>query len=243
MDDHAGRLENGMSEVAALARKGEKIPAIKRLRELTGMPLKEAKDLVEAMAVGENVTFTTTTSDFEVGPEVMEAIQAGHTIEAIRRLRLATGADLKTAKEMVEAVGRAIRGLPSDPARTSFEWRTETTVKSTSFETPFPPHASAVASAEPIQVGTPGGGQVGIDPGARGSFSSPPPPSTEHGGRGPDPFSSPPADVRPMPLGGPSSPRGGIPIVGAEKSPLSRILALAALAIAAILVAHGMGWM
>jgi hypothetical protein len=31
--------------------------------------------------------------------------------------------------------------------------------------------------------------------------------------------------------------------VGAEKSPLSRILALAALAIAAILVAHGMGWM
>jgi ribosomal protein L7/L12 len=40
----------GLAEVEALARAGQKIPAIKLLREQTGMGLKEAKDQVDVLA-------------------------------------------------------------------------------------------------------------------------------------------------------------------------------------------------
>ena len=39
----------------------------------------------------------------ELPPEVMEAIKAGHTIEAIKRLRRARGLGLKEAKDIVDA--------------------------------------------------------------------------------------------------------------------------------------------
>ena len=41
-----------LAEVSALLASGNKIAAIKRLRELTGLGLKEAKDYVEAMPSG-----------------------------------------------------------------------------------------------------------------------------------------------------------------------------------------------
>lgn len=39
-----------------------------------------------------------------VPPGVFEALQAGQKIEAIRQYRMATGVDLKTAKEFVESL-------------------------------------------------------------------------------------------------------------------------------------------
>ena len=39
-----------------------------------------------------------------VPPGVLEALQAGQKIEAIRQYRMATGVDLKTAKEFVESL-------------------------------------------------------------------------------------------------------------------------------------------
>lgn len=39
---------DALEEIRALAHAGKKIEAIKRLRELTGLGLKEAKDLVDA---------------------------------------------------------------------------------------------------------------------------------------------------------------------------------------------------
>ena len=39
-----------------------------------------------------------------VPPGVLEALQAGQKIEAIRQYRMATGVDLKTAKEFVEGL-------------------------------------------------------------------------------------------------------------------------------------------
>ena len=39
-----------------------------------------------------------------VPPGVLEALQAGRKIEAIRQYRMATGVDLKTAKEFVESL-------------------------------------------------------------------------------------------------------------------------------------------
>jgi len=41
-----------------------------------------------------------------LGPDVLEALGAGNTIEAIKRYRAATGADLKTAKDAVDAYMR-----------------------------------------------------------------------------------------------------------------------------------------
>jgi ribosomal protein L7/L12 len=38
-----------------------------------------------------------------LGPDVVEAIRGGNTIEAIKRYRAATGADLKSAKDAVDA--------------------------------------------------------------------------------------------------------------------------------------------
>jgi ribosomal protein L7/L12 len=39
-----------------------------------------------------------------VPPGVLEALQAGQKIEAIKQYRMATGVDLKTAKEFVESL-------------------------------------------------------------------------------------------------------------------------------------------
>ena len=39
-----------------------------------------------------------------VPPGVLEALQAGQKIDAIRQYRIATGVDLKTAKEFVESL-------------------------------------------------------------------------------------------------------------------------------------------
>ena len=39
-----------------------------------------------------------------VPPGVLEALQAGQKIEAIRQYRIATGVDLKTAKEFVQSL-------------------------------------------------------------------------------------------------------------------------------------------
>ena len=44
--EHFG-LKDGFEEVRVLMAKGEKVPAIKLYRELTGAGLKEAKDAVE----------------------------------------------------------------------------------------------------------------------------------------------------------------------------------------------------
>jgi len=48
----------------------------------------------------------------DVPADVRQALEAGHTILAIKRLRLATGVDLKTAKERVDEVRRHIRLSP-----------------------------------------------------------------------------------------------------------------------------------
>lgn len=88
----------------ALAR-GNKIEAIKRVRELTGMGLKEAKDVVEALETGRAVPSASPrsapASDFS---DVRALAVAGRKIEAIKRYRELTGVGLKEAKEYVEGL-------------------------------------------------------------------------------------------------------------------------------------------
>ena len=95
------------SEISALLARGNKIEAIRRLRQLTGVGLKEAKDYVDALPRSSTIpppplsgqaapTASTDLSDVHL------LAQQGQKIEAIKRLRQLTGVGLKEAKDYVD---------------------------------------------------------------------------------------------------------------------------------------------
>ena len=106
-DTHAAFLR----EVAALVAAGQKIEAIKRVRERYGVGLKEAKDLVDGLEAGRQAEIELALSAFApvVQPatnpegEVRRLLAAGKKIEAIKLVRERTGLGLKEAKDLVEA--------------------------------------------------------------------------------------------------------------------------------------------
>lgn len=94
---------------------GQKILAIKRVRELTGLGLKEAKEFVEAIEQGD-ITLrddliiippqppeTATPDDLFYDPKVQEYLAQGKKIDAIKRVRELTRLGLKEAKDLVES--------------------------------------------------------------------------------------------------------------------------------------------
>src|SRR5262249_34379512 len=82
---------------------------IKRYRELTGAGLKEAKDAVEAIP-REQVAPSGSPIERDLEDEVLSLLGRGQKIEAIRRYRQRTGADLKASKDAVEALAER-RGI------------------------------------------------------------------------------------------------------------------------------------
>jgi ribosomal protein L7/L12 len=90
--------------------RGKTIEAIKRLRDATGLGLKEAKDAVEAYNAGKvvEVPRQRTSTTMPDGPQgglpddVQAALQRGQKIEAIKLLRQHTGLRLKETKDMVD---------------------------------------------------------------------------------------------------------------------------------------------
>ena len=106
-----------LAEVKALVNAGNKIEAIKVLREATGLGLKEAKDGVEALERGEPLglsSMTATTGSALSGfpgfsqlthlAEVVKLARAGQQAEAIQRYRDIMSVDLETAQSAVEAI-------------------------------------------------------------------------------------------------------------------------------------------
>jgi ribosomal protein L7/L12 len=98
------------TEVQMLLAQGKKIEAIKRVRELTGLGLKEAKDYVDALQQesAPPALPATATSDApmagaaEFEQEARELLAQGKKIEAIKRVRELSGLSLKEAKDYVE---------------------------------------------------------------------------------------------------------------------------------------------
>jgi ribosomal protein L7/L12 len=88
-----------------LARAGQKIEAIKKYRELTGVGLKEAKDAVEAFERGQPMTLPAKSSLLvQVSDaDIEQQIRTGHLIDAIKLYREKNGVGLKEAKDAVEA--------------------------------------------------------------------------------------------------------------------------------------------
>jgi ribosomal protein L7/L12 len=100
-------------EARAILARGNKIAAIKRVRELTGLGLKEAKDYVESLPDGQPAPIVARTgsaplTDLQGDPEVRALLAAGNKIAAIKRVRELTGLGLKEAKDYVESL--AARG-------------------------------------------------------------------------------------------------------------------------------------
>lgn len=90
-------------EIEQLLKSGQTLEAIKRLRELTGLGLKEAKDAVDSGRLS-GTPAPRPASHGPVGDAVHQALQQGQLIEAIRLLReQQPGLGLKEAKDRVEA--------------------------------------------------------------------------------------------------------------------------------------------
>lgn len=94
-------------EIRQLLMDGNKIAAIKRVRTVTGMGLKEAKAYVEALPSAPPLSALaheehTTAPSVELITEARRRLQQGGKLAAIKRVREMTGMDLKSAKAFVE---------------------------------------------------------------------------------------------------------------------------------------------
>ena len=105
---HSVSSENADEYLRELIKENRLIEAIKLVRLKTGMGLKEAKDYVEELKAGKNVSplserdQTTSEEKENFKKEVVRLAASGHKIEAIKVLRHATGIGLKEAKDYVE---------------------------------------------------------------------------------------------------------------------------------------------
>jgi ribosomal protein L7/L12 len=107
---------DGDRDVRVLLASGQKIQAIKLVRELTGIGLKEAKDYVESLPsipLNEARLAASDThvdnsgahlADLSADPELRALLAAGNKIAAIKRVRELTGMGLKAAKDFVDSL-------------------------------------------------------------------------------------------------------------------------------------------
>lgn len=92
-----------------LVSQGRTIEAIKRVRDSTGMDLHEAKAYVERLArrsSPETANERHAMPDPDIEQKVRDLLSQRRKIEAIKRVREATGCGLREAKEYVEAIER-----------------------------------------------------------------------------------------------------------------------------------------
>jgi ribosomal protein L7/L12 len=107
-------------ELLALVARGSKIEAIKRVRELTGLGLKEAKEYVESIDVAGAAppidpaeTRPSISGDLEA--EVRALVADGSKIGAIKRLVDRSGMSLSEAKRYVEALPATLTTISARP--------------------------------------------------------------------------------------------------------------------------------
>jgi ribosomal protein L7/L12 len=108
--------------VRILIAQDQLIAAIRLTRDITGLDLKEAKELVEAMRHGTAVDFDALPSKGLDGllaaakdGEIHALLRHGDKIGAIKRWRALTGASLAEAHDAIETLARGLSG-PAGPA-------------------------------------------------------------------------------------------------------------------------------
>lgn len=102
---------DGDEEIRRLVAQGNKIQAIKRVRDLSGLGLKEAKDYVDRLPQGsprEDAAAQPAVSmpDAALEQEIQQLLAHGQKIHAVKRVRELTGLGLKESKDYVDAVER-----------------------------------------------------------------------------------------------------------------------------------------
>ena len=103
-------------DVLELLKAGNKIEAIKQLRGMTGLGLKEAKDWIESYERGgvdplpefEHPSGRDSSASFTLPAEALDALRGGNKIEAIRIVRESTGIGLAEAKSIVEEIENSL---------------------------------------------------------------------------------------------------------------------------------------
>jgi ribosomal protein L7/L12/outer membrane protein assembly factor BamB len=111
-----------LAEIRDLAQAGNMIDAIRRYREVFAVGLREAKEAVESLASGSAVearqVVTGPLTAEETGrvlEQVQELLREDKKVEAIRRYRESADVSLTKAKEVVDRVEAALKGLPMPP--------------------------------------------------------------------------------------------------------------------------------
>ena len=99
-------------EIRRLLESGNKILAIKRYREETGVGLAEAKAAVESLEAGGSFTEPVQSDDPQVTSEIVTLLSHGEKIKAIKLYREQFRVGLKEAKEAVDYIGEQ-NGIPS----------------------------------------------------------------------------------------------------------------------------------
>jgi ribosomal protein L7/L12 len=108
------------SQLREMVARGQKIEAIKRVRELTGLGLKEAKDYVEQLPQAATFVSATPTEALAdqrvVEHEARALLASGDTIAAVKRVRELTGWGLKESREFVQSLSPTLPGSASLPS-------------------------------------------------------------------------------------------------------------------------------
>jgi ribosomal protein L7/L12 len=105
------------ARLTELVEQGNKIQAIKDLRAATGLGLKEAKDAVDAIAAGHDVSGVLLPHrDVPATAEerARELIAQGRRIQAIKLIREETGLGLKEAKNVADGLSGFQVGSPTN---------------------------------------------------------------------------------------------------------------------------------
>jgi ribosomal protein L7/L12 len=105
-----------LAQIQHLTLAGKKIEAVKLMREVTGLGLKESKEAVEALEAGQSLDWLLTGDtpapgladpqdpDSASRAALLALVQAGKKIDAIKLYRQWTGLGLKEAKDAIEAL-------------------------------------------------------------------------------------------------------------------------------------------
>ncbi|OYP30430.1 hypothetical protein [Rhodopirellula sp. MGV] len=93
-----------LERVRQLVTEGKKVAAVRLVRERQRCTLREALDVVDSIECGEQVELgeQVNTLDDDEMDRVLDAIEQGRTLAAIKLYREATGRDLRESKEFVE---------------------------------------------------------------------------------------------------------------------------------------------
>jgi len=108
-----------LAAIQAAIADGNKIEAIKLLREATGLDLLRSKEAVEKLEAGVDPDVflshppSSAPEPHLTFPAVRAALASGHTIEAIKLYREVTGCGLAEAKSAVDQMAKESHDLPA----------------------------------------------------------------------------------------------------------------------------------